>query len=109
MYIKMCINFRITVRVLQNNERGFTLIFAIAVAITVVEFSTTARTIFSYLSSVTITANLDLFLALMAFGSEGSFNVLHLLRYETSVYSGVVSYEARKHVLPHRCRKNEII
>jgi hypothetical protein len=35
----MCINFPITVRLLQNNERGFPLIFSI----TVVEYNTTQK------------------------------------------------------------------
>jgi hypothetical protein len=29
LYVMMCINFRIIVRVMQNNERGLPLIFAI--------------------------------------------------------------------------------
>jgi hypothetical protein len=32
LYVMMCINFPITVRLLQNNERGFPLIFTITVA-----------------------------------------------------------------------------
>jgi hypothetical protein len=44
LYIMMCINFPITVRVLQNNERGFPLIFTI----TVIEFVLVYVTLFAW-------------------------------------------------------------
>jgi hypothetical protein len=39
LYIMMCINFPITVRLLQNNERGFPLIFTITVVEWILTFS----------------------------------------------------------------------
>jgi hypothetical protein len=45
MYIMMCIFFPMTVRVLQNNERGFPLIFTI----TVVEFMSCVRIFHSWI------------------------------------------------------------
>jgi hypothetical protein len=77
---------------------------------------------FSYLVAVTITgdraANLDLRLALMAFSSEGSFYVPHLLRHGTLVYtvsskrpastshSGIRTRDAR--IIKSLCRLLEV-
>jgi hypothetical protein len=49
MYIMMCINFRITLHVLQNNECGFPLIFTITVVELAVMHKTAHNKINTYL------------------------------------------------------------